>query len=83
MAKLQCLQVGEEIEDFTQNGGLLQTLCKAVCDPSGECSASCNNDDGGGECEGLAMMGIMENQIGHEAILFMKDLVKQWKDACR
>lgn len=82
MSKLQCPQIGAEIEDFTQGCGLSHELSKIVCGKSGECHAECNNDDGKGECDGSAIMGIIENQICHEAILFMKDLVKLWKDSC-
>lgn len=80
MAKLKCPSIGREIEEFSVGCGLNHEIQKIVC---GNCSKdddiSCNDEDGKPECDdGMAMMGIIENQIMHEGILFMKGLVKVW-----
>jgi len=75
--KLECPMIGEELDDFGQ-GGLHEEINKYVC--GGVCpkSISCNTEDGKPECEGLALMGIVENQVGREGILLMKGLVTMW-----
>ena len=79
MAKLKCPYIGSELDDF-QQGGLHEAINKVVCANchKGNPEVSCSDEDGKPECEGLAMMGIMENQIMHEGILFMRELVKVW-----
>ena len=81
MTKLKCPFIGGEIEEFTVGCGLNREIQKVVCDNCGKNDEiSCNNGDGKPECEGHTMMGIMENQIAHEGIKFMKELVKIWSD---
>ena len=76
MAKLKCPIIGEELCDFG-DGGLHKVINEHACHG---CPGyvSCNNEDGKPECEGLALMAIVENQVGYEGIKFMKELVKTW-----
>lgn len=80
MAKLKCPVIGEKLEDFSQ-GGLHEKINEYVC--GGVCpkDVSCNTEDGKPECEGLALMAIVENQVADEGILLMKGLVTMWGEA--
>lgn len=82
MTKFRCPFIGVEIEEFTIGSGLNKEIYKVVCGNREKThkdkDISCSDEDGKPECEGLALMGIVENQIAHEGIKFMKGLVKAW-----
>ena len=73
--------IGYELEKFAESG-LCDLISPAVC---GECEApGCDEDENLQPiqmCAGQYVLAHIENQICHEGVKFMKQLVKEWRAA--
>jgi len=76
VAKLRHPIVSRALEDF-QQGGLHEEVSSYVC---GNCRprVTCDDKDGKPECEGLALMATIENQVSDSGIQYMKERLKAW-----
>lgn len=65
-------EFGGDLRRFAE-GDLFNLLSGHVC---GDCTMPSREDCD--DCQALAVLGHLENQIGEAGIRFMKELVEQW-----